>query len=251
MEARTVLTDSLSIFGHFAVELFIGIPFDGLDSIKRTGTDAAAAALTQFLDDVSYVVFINDGVRAAFFRAAMTVAAQVFIDDRFARRMLFHLAGTAAAAHAYVFNGSAKTRRFVTLEVSQADEDVGIHDGPADFSRFDIFAVFDGDFDFIRAPKAVANDDLTACRHRVVAIKVGTVHVFQGMFTAARIKGVAVRQEGAAAQFFNDVGNGFDILRTQRGQTAQFPEMEFDGNEFAFKVDISDAGLLTELLQLL
>ena len=75
--------------------------------------------------------------------------------------------------------------------------------------------------------------------------------MFQGMFTAARIKGVAVRQEGTTAQFFNDVGNGFDVLRTQGGQTAQFPEMEFDGNEFTFKVDISDAGLLTELLQLL
>ena len=132
----------------------------------------------------------------------------------------------------------------MAFEVSQADEDVGIHDGPADFSRFDVFAVFNGDFNFICTAETVANDDLTACRHRVVAIEVGTVHMFQGMFTAARIEGVAVRQERTTAQFFNDVGNGFDVLRTQGCQTAQFPEMEFDGNEFAFKVDISDAGLL-------
>ena len=45
MEARTILTDSLSIFSHFAVEFFIGVPFDGLDGVKGAGTDAAAAAL--------------------------------------------------------------------------------------------------------------------------------------------------------------------------------------------------------------
>ena len=163
--------------------------------------------------------------------------------------MLFHLPGTAAAAHADIFNGTAKARRFMTFEVSQADEDVGIHNGPADFSRFDVFAVFNGAFNFLCTADTVSNDDLTACRHRVITIEVGTVHMFQGMFTTARIEGVAVRQERTTAQFFNDVSNGFDILRTQGCQTAQFPEMEFDSNEFAFKVDISDAGLLTEFLQ--
>lgn len=135
----------------------------------------------------------------------------------------------------------------VTLEVSQADEDVGIHDGPAIAIR--CFADFDGDFDFIRAPKAVANDDLT-CRHRVVAIKVGTVHVFQGMFTAARIRVLQSVKKGRPPNSLTTSATALTYCGRSEARQPSSPKW-VDGNEFAFKVDISDAGLLTELLQLL
>ena len=161
VEARAVLADGLGVFGHLAVQFFIGIPFDSLNGIKSTGTDAAAAAFAQVFVDVGNVIFISDGVRTAFLSAAMTVLALAFVNFRFARRMLFHLAGAAAAAHADILDGAAKARHFMALEMSQADENVGIHDGPADFRLFDVFAVLDRHFDFIGAAQAVGDDDLT------------------------------------------------------------------------------------------
>ena len=165
--------------------------------------------------------------------------------------MLFHLAGTAAAAHADILNGTAEARHFVAFEVSQADEDVRIHNGPADFRFFNVFTVLDRHFYFIGATQAVADDNLTACRNRVIAIEVGTVQVFQCVLTAARIQRIAVRQERAAAQFLDQIGNGLDILRAQRSQTAQFTEMHLDGNEFPFKINLFNASFLAKLLQFL
>ena len=165
--------------------------------------------------------------------------------------MLFHLAGAAAAAHADILDGTAEARHFMAFEVSQADENIGVHDGPADFRFFDVFAVLDRHFDFIGSSQAVADDDLTARRDRIIAVEVGTVQVFQGMLTAARIERIAVRQERAAAQFLDQIGNGLDILRAQRSQTAQFTEMHLDGNEFPFKINLFNASFLAKLLQFL
>lgn len=251
VEARAVLADGLGVFRHLAVQFFIGIPFDGFDGIEGTGADAAAAAFAQVFVDVGDVIFIGDGVRTAFLSAATAVLALAFVDFRFARRMLFHLAGTAAAAHADILDGTAEARHFVAFKVSQADEDVSIHNGPADFSFFNVFTILDGHFDFIRTAQAVADDDLTARRDRIIAVEVGTVQVFQGMLTAARIKRIAVRQERAAAQFLDQIGNGLDILRAQRSQTAQFTEMHLDGNEFPFKINLFNASFLAKFLQFL
>ena len=129
----------------------------------------------------------------------MTVLALAFVNFRFARRMLFHLAGAAAAAHADILDGAAKARHFMALEVSQADENVGIHDGPADFRFFDVFAILDRHFDFIGAAQAVRNDDLTAGGHGPEAVQLGAAQVLQRVLTAARVQRVAVGQEGLAA----------------------------------------------------
>lgn len=213
VEARAVLADGLGVFRHLAVQFFIGIPFDGFDGIEGTGADAAAAAFAQVFVDVGDVIFIGDGVRTTFLSAAMTVLTLAFVNFRFARRMLFHLAGAAATAHADILDGTAEARHFMAFEVSQADENIGVHDNPADFRFFDVFAVLDRHFDFIGSSQAVADDDLTARRDRIIAVEVGTVHVFQGVFTTAWIERIAVRQERAAAQFFDQISNGLDILR--------------------------------------
>ena len=199
VEARAVLADGLGVFGHLAVQFFAGIPFDGLNGIKSTGADAAAAAFAQVPIDMSYIVLIGDGVRTTFGSTAVTVLALAGIDFGLARRMLFHLAGAAAAAHADILDGAAKARHFMALEVSQADENVGIHDGPADFRLFDVFAVLDRHFDFIGAAQAVSDNDLTARSDRIITVEVGTIHVFQSMLTTARIERIAVRQERPAA----------------------------------------------------
>ena len=87
----------------------------------------------------------------------------------------------------------------MAFKVSQADKYVGVHNSPANLGVLYVFAVFNGNFHFVRAAQAVADDDLTARRNRVVAVQVGTVQMFQGVLAAAGIQCIAVRQEGLAA----------------------------------------------------
>ena len=136
----------------------------------------------------------------------------------------------------------------MAFKVSQADEDVGVHNGPANLCFFYVFPIFNGYFYFIGTAQAVADDDLTARRDRVVAVQVGTVQMFQGMLAAARIEGITVRQERFAAQFLHQVGYGFDVLRADRGQAAQFAEVHFDGHELAIHVDLIDTGTAAQFL---
>ena len=75
--------------------------------------------------------------------------------------------------------------------------------------------------------------------------------MIQGIFAAARIQGVAVRQKRLAAEFFDEICHRLDILRAQGRQVAQFPEMHLDRREFAFEIDVLHAGEAAEFLQLL
>ena len=85
VETRAILADSLGVFGHLAVQFFIGIPFDGFNGVEGTGANAAAAAFAQVFVDVGDVIFISDGVRTAFLSAAMAVLTLAFINFRFPR----------------------------------------------------------------------------------------------------------------------------------------------------------------------
>ena len=98
------------------------------------------------------VVFIGDGIGAAFLGAATAAPAQRFIHDAFPGRMLFHLTGPAAAAHADILQRAAETRHFMTFEMSQADKHVRIHDGASDFRFFHIHAVLNRNLCFVRTP---------------------------------------------------------------------------------------------------
>ena len=59
-----------------------------------------------------------------------------------------HLAGAAAAAHADVLQRAAEAGRFVALEVRQADEDVGVHDGAANLGGLAVLEMFIRDSQF-------------------------------------------------------------------------------------------------------
>lgn len=76
--------------------------------------------------------------------------------------MLFHLARAAAAAHAQVFDGAAEAGGLVPLEVVEADDDVRVHDGPADLGLLHIFAARHRHQRLVGALEAVGDDDLAA-----------------------------------------------------------------------------------------
>src|SRR5699024_3224944 len=163
VEAGPAGADRRGILGHLAVQLLVGAAVDGVDGVKAACADAPAAALAQVVVDHGLVLgVVVDGVRAALFGAAAAAPAQLPLDGGLARGMLLHLAGPAAAAHADVLDSAAKSGGLVALEVGQADQDIGVHNGPADLGRLAVFPVGHGDLHLVGAPQAVPDQDLAA-----------------------------------------------------------------------------------------
>ena len=242
VEGGAVMADGGSVLGHLAVQHLVGAVAQGIDGVEVAGTDAAAAALALVLvDDRLVLLVVADGVGAALLGAAMTAAAEVFLHRRVAGGVLLHLAGAGAAAHADVLDGTAEAGGLVTLEVAQADEDVGVHDGAADLSGLAVFAVRHRHLHLIGAAQAVGDDDLTAGGHGPEAVQLGAGQVLEGVLSAARIQGIAVSQEGHTALLLAQVGHHLGVVGAQIGQVAQLAEMHLDGDELALHVDVLDA----------
>ena len=77
------------------------------------------------------------------------------------------------------------------------------------------------------------------------------IQVIQCVFAAAGIEGVAVGQEGRAAQLLDHVRHRLGVVGPQEGQVAQLAKMHFDGGKLIFKINVSDARPAHQLLQLL
>ena len=76
--------------------------------------------------------------------------------------MHFHLTRSRAAAHAEIFECAAEARFLMALEVREGNDDVRVHQRPADLRVFHILAAHDRHFDIIAAAQAVCNDHVTA-----------------------------------------------------------------------------------------
>ena len=137
------------------------------------------------------------------------------------------------------------------LEVRQGDEDVGIHDGAADFGFLYISAAFHRDQGLIGAFQTVGNDHMAAGGEGRKAVGVGCVHVVQGIFASADIQGVAVGQERFAAQFFDDLDHHGGVVGPQVSQVAGFTKMDLDGGKFVVEINLPDAGGFDQPFQLL
>ena len=251
VEAGTVLGNCPGILCHLAVQLVSGVPLVVTDGIEGAGTDAAAAALADILVDMGLVVYIGDGIGAAFLGAATAAPAQRFIHDAFPGRMLFHFTGAAAAAHADILQRAAKTCHFMTFKMGQTDKHVRIHDSASDFRFFHIHAVLNRNLCFVRAPQTVSNNDLAAGCSGIETVQVRAVHMLQRMPAAAWIEGIAVCQERNPALFLHQIGNHLRVLGTQERHVAQFAEMHFDSDKLAFHIDLLNACHKAERFQLL
>ena len=218
--------------------------------VEGAGADAAAAALADILVDTRLVVLVSDGVGATFLCAAAAAPAKVLVDRHLARRMLFHLSGAAAAAHADILDGAAEARHFMALEVGETDHDVGVHQRAPDFRLFHILTVLYRHLDFVGAAQAVGDDDLAARGDGVEAVQVRAVHVLQRVLAAARVQRVAVRQERHAPLFLDEIGHRLRVIRPQEREVSQLAEMHLDRDEFSFHVDVLKPGGKAELFQL-
>ena len=77
--------------------------------------------------------------------------------------MHLHLPGAGAAAHADILDRTADPGVFMALEMGQRDDDIRIHQRPADLGLFNIVAPLDGNGNLIVALQAVGDQDMAAC----------------------------------------------------------------------------------------
>ena len=64
----------------------------------------------------------------------------------------------------------------------------------------------------------------------------------QGVLPGADVHGIAVGEEGLAAQVLDDVHQHPGIAGAQMGHVAQLTEVDLDGYELILEVDLIDAG---------
>ena len=176
--------------------------------------------------------------------------ARTLIDAGLACGVLLHLARTAAGSHADVLDGAAKAGLLMALEVRHRDEDVGVHDGTADLGLLDELAAHDRYLDVVRALETVGDDDVAAGAERVEAVGVRGVEVVEGILAAAHVEGVAVGEEGLAAELADEVDDDLDVIGAQVGRATRLAEVQLDRHELVVEVDGLDAGLAAEAIEL-
>ena len=192
----------------------------------------------------------RDGVVRADLFAGTAANAVLGRDVRLASGMLLHLAGTAAASHAQVLHGAAKTGLLMALKVGEADHNVGVHERLTDLGLVHVLAALDRNERLVGALETVGNDDLATRSIRGKAVLVGGIDVLERVFAATDIERIAVGEEGLAAQLLHDVCNGAGVIGTQKAQVAQLAKVNLDSDELVLKVDLLNSGVTDEALEL-
>ena len=264
VEAGTILDNGLGVLGDLTVE-HVGRGFiAGLDGVLVAHADAAAAAHAAIVVDSGHVhrassaagklalagAIERDSVVRADLFAGMAANAVLGRDVRLAGGMLLHLAGTAAASHAQVLHGAAKTGLLMTLKVGEANHDIGVHERLTDLGLVHILAALNRDERLVGALEAVGDDDLATRGIRGKAVLVGGINVLERVFAATDVERVAVGEEGLAAQLLDDIRDGAGVVGAQKAQVAQLAKVNLDGDELVLKVDLLNTGVTYEALEL-
>ena len=147
--------------------------------------------------------------------------------------------------------GAPEAGHFVSLEVIQRDEDVGVHDGPSDLRFAYEFAVRNGHRDVVGSLEPVADDDVASRRIGGESIDVSSLDMFQRMLARTDVKRIAVGQERFAAARLDLIGDGAGEVRPQERQVAGFAEMNFDCGETILEIDFVHSGPSDQERQLL
>ena len=113
------------------------------------------------------------------------------------------LALVGAAAHAQILNGPAEAGLLMALEMVQGNNNVRIHNGPANHGVLHIFAAPHRHGHLVGALQAIGNDYVAAGGIGGEAIEIGRLQMVQGVFPGAHIHGIGIRQEGLAPQILD------------------------------------------------
>lgn len=264
VELRAVLDDRLGVLGDLAVEdISRGVAIR-LDGILIARADTAATAHAALMVDVRHrgrdrlPVLEHALARAgkahravgANALAGMAAHATARVHAGLARCVLLHLAGTATATHPEILHAATEAGLLMPLEVREADNDVGVHEGMADLGLLHVLAVLDWNERLVRALEAVGDDDLAARGIRSEAVLVRAVDMLERVLAAAHVQRVAVGEKGHAAQLLDHICDGAGIIGTQEGEVAQLAKVDLDGDELVLEVDLLDARTTDETLEL-
>ena len=102
----------------------------------------------------------------------------------------------------------------MTLEMSEGDKYVGVHDGMTDLRFFDIFLV-NRDDGFVRALETVGNQYMTSGLQGRKSVDISGIQVVKCIFAAADIECIAVGEKRLAAALLDIVSYDFRVVRTQ------------------------------------
>ena len=75
--------------------------------------------------------------------------------------------------------------------------------------------------------------------------------MIQRILASADIQGVAVGEEGLAAQLLHEICHRLGPVGPQEGQIARFTKVHFDGHELPVEIDLAHPGGFHEAGQLL
>ena len=243
MEAGTAVHHGLGVLRDLPVEDGRGLVVAAGDGVLGADGETAGAAHALVRVDAGLAVLAEGGgAVGADPGTGMAAHALFLLDEGLAGVVLLHLAGPAAAAHADVLETSAHAGLLMPLEVGEGDEDIRVHDGPADLGLLHVFAACHGDGDLVVALEAVADEDVAAGGVGGEAVDVGGLDVVQGVLPSAHIEGVAVREEGLAALALHQVRHRLGPVGPQVCQVAGLTEVQLDGNILAVHIDIAEAG---------
>ena len=246
MEAGTSVADCLGIFRHLPIQLLIGTVIGIVNRIKAAGSDAPPAPFAFVIVNDRFVLHIGDGVASAFFGTSSAAPAKLLLDRRFPALVLLHLPCPASASHADIFDCAAKACSLMAFKMAQADKYIRIHNRPPDLGCLAVLPVYHRDLHLIRSPKAVADDNLAACSHRVEPVEIGTIHMLQRILAASRIQGIAVCQKRHPALVFTQICYDPGIIRPQKRHVAKLAEMHLDRHKFPFHIQVLYAGCYTQ-----
>ncbi len=204
MEIRSAGKHRLRVFGNLAIQDIVALILRRHDRILRANADTTAAAHTFIMVNRGLSVYDGRAVVRAHFRAASAADTTLLHNIRLARAVHFHFSGTGAAAHAHVFEGAAEARALMSLEMVQRDDDVRVHDRPADFCFLHVLAAFNRHEHIVRAFQPVGDDDMTVRGKRRKAVLISGIEMVERVFPAAHIQRIAIRQKRLAAEFLDD-----------------------------------------------
>ena len=243
VEARSAIHNGFRIFSHTAVQHFVGIIVFETNGIEIASAKTSAATNAFFSIDRHFSCFLIENKTAVctLTQAEATSAAFCFFDKGFSAAVLLCLARSGAATHTDILDRATKTGHFVTLEVRQADEYIGVHNGSADLCFLNIFTADNGNFNIVRSLKSVSDDNGATDGKRSKTVFPSALKMFERIFSASGIHGVAVRKERLTTKLFDYVYNSTRIVGAQITDIAKLTEMKLDRNKFAVEIKIRNS----------
>ena len=249
VEVGAAMQHRQRVLRHLAVEDLVGRAVVGRDGVHRADADAAPATDALGVVNRRLARLHLRGVVRADLGAAPAADALGVVDGRLAGRVHLHLARAAAAAHADVLDGPAEAGALVPLEMVERNDDVRVHHRAADLRGLHVAPARHGHLHVVRPLQAVGDEGVDPRDEGVVAVLVGRVEMVEGVLAPADVEGVAVGDEGLAAQFLDQVADRARVVRPQEGQVARLAEVQLHGHEAALEVEAAEAGLQHEFAQ--